>query len=67
MEQVARISQQSERAVALLAGGSEAVYRAVEGAEDDRERGAADILAARVGAQAVINFMLFSRFGENSS
>src|SRR5438067_4443808 len=32
-----------ERAVALLAGGREALYRAVEGAEDDRERGAQDL------------------------
>jgi N-acetylmuramic acid 6-phosphate etherase len=44
----------SERAVALLAGGREAVYRAVEGAEDDRERGAADIRATQVGPQDVV-------------
>jgi len=30
------------------------VYRAVEGAEDDRERGAADIHATQVGAQDVV-------------
>src|SRR5437016_4381986 len=35
-----------ERAIALLAGGPEAVYRAIEGAEDDPARGAADIVAA---------------------
>ena len=34
-----------ERAVALLAGGKEALFVAVEGAEDDREQGAADITA----------------------
>src|SRR6187399_882843 len=32
-----------ERAVAVLAGGPGAVYRAVEGAEDDADRGAADL------------------------
>jgi hypothetical protein len=31
-----------ERALALLAGGSDAIMRAVEGAEDNRERGAED-------------------------
>ena len=34
-----------ERAIAILAGGREAVYRAIEGAEDDRERGANELLA----------------------
>ncbi len=34
-----------ERAVALLAGGQSAMYMAVEGAEDDREQGARDLLA----------------------
>jgi N-acetylmuramic acid 6-phosphate etherase len=32
-----------EKALALLAGGEKALYRAVEGAEDDREQGAADL------------------------
>ncbi|MBC7623545.1 MAG: N-acetylmuramic acid 6-phosphate etherase [Aeromicrobium sp.] len=32
-----------ERAIAVLAGGAEALYKAVEGAEDSRELGAADI------------------------
>lgn len=32
-----------ERAIALLAGGSAALFAAVEGAEDDREQGAADV------------------------
>ncbi len=35
----------AERAVAMLAGGAPAMFVAVEGAEDDRERGAADLLA----------------------
>ena len=34
-----------ERARALLAGGPSAMFVAVEGAEDDREQGAADVLA----------------------
>lgn len=34
-----------ERGVALLAGGAEAMYRAVEGAEDDLEQGGADLRA----------------------
>jgi N-acetylmuramic acid 6-phosphate etherase len=36
-----------ERAVALLAGGPRAMREAVEGAEDDAEQGAADLLALR--------------------
>jgi N-acetylmuramic acid 6-phosphate etherase len=43
-----------ERSVALLAGGASAMYEAVEGAEDDREQGAADLLAARVGPLDVV-------------
>ncbi len=42
-----------ERAVALLAGGRQAVYEAIEGAEDNFEQGAADIRAAAVCAQDV--------------
>lgn len=34
-----------ERALALLAGGNSALFRAVEGAEDDRERGVEELLA----------------------
>ena len=34
-----------DRAVALLAGGRPALYEAVEGAEDDRDQGAADVRA----------------------
>ena len=43
-----------ERAVALLAGGRDAVFQAVEGAEDDREQGAADLAAANVGPNDVV-------------
>jgi N-acetylmuramic acid 6-phosphate etherase len=43
-----------ERAVALLAGGEEAVYQAVEGAEDSGEQGASDIAAIRVGEDDVV-------------
>jgi N-acetylmuramic acid 6-phosphate etherase len=38
------------RVVALVAGGSRALSRAVEGAEDDRAAGAAAVRRARVGA-----------------
>jgi N-acetylmuramic acid 6-phosphate etherase len=43
-----------DRAIALLAGGPEAVYRAIEGAEDDPAQGAADIAAANVGPNDVV-------------
>jgi len=43
-----------ERAIAILAGGHEAVHVSIEGAEDDRERGAADLQAAQVDAQDVV-------------
>ncbi|QNA87346.1 N-acetylmuramic acid 6-phosphate etherase [Massilia sp. Dwa41.01b] len=43
-----------ERAVALLAGGNEAMFVAVEGAEDDLEQGAADLCAAGVNADDVV-------------
>jgi N-acetylmuramic acid 6-phosphate etherase len=43
-----------ERAVAVLAGGRKAVFEAVEGAEDSREQGAADIVAAKVGVHDVV-------------
>ena len=36
-----------ERAVAILAGGAGAMFTAVEGAEDDVDQGAADLLALR--------------------
>ncbi len=44
----------AERAVAMLAGGRPAMFAAVEGAEDDRERGAADLLAQSPGAKDVV-------------
>ncbi len=43
-----------ERAIALLAGGDEAVYKAIEGAEDSREQGAADVQNAKVGKNDVV-------------
>ena len=43
-----------ERAIALLAGGHTAIYQAVEGAEDNRALGAADIAAAAIGANDVV-------------
>lgn len=43
-----------ERAVALLAGGATAMCEAIEGAEDDRQQGAADLLAAGVGPLDVV-------------
>lgn len=42
------------RAIALLAGGPEALKQAVEGAEDDAAQGAADLLHASVSAQDVV-------------
>ena len=42
------------RAVALLAGGKQAVYEAIEGAEDNVEQGAADVIAASVNANDVV-------------
>ncbi len=44
----------TERAVAVLAGGAGAIYRAVEGAEDDTERGAAELAAVGVSAGDVV-------------
>ena len=43
-----------ERAVAILAGGNEAIFRAIEGAEDDRERGAQELRAAKPTASDVV-------------
>lgn len=42
------------RAVALIAGGREALFEAVEGAEDDRAQGAADMQQHGVGAHDVV-------------
>ncbi len=43
-----------DRVVALLAGGMRAVHEAIEGAEDNGEQGAADILGAEVGPNDVV-------------
>ncbi len=44
----------SERAIALLAGGEKALYKAVEGAEDDAEQGAADVRDLGANANDVV-------------
>jgi N-acetylmuramic acid 6-phosphate etherase len=43
-----------ERAVALLAGGMSAMFEAVEGAEDDRAQGGADLRAVGPGPNDVV-------------
>jgi N-acetylmuramic acid 6-phosphate etherase len=43
-----------ERAVAILAGGAQAMFHAVEGAEDDRGQGARDLLALHPGRHDVV-------------
>ena len=43
-----------ERARALIAGGDGAMFAAVEGAEDDRERGGAELAALAPGADDVV-------------
>jgi len=43
-----------DRALALLAGGPTAVHLAVEGAEDDRERGGLDLAALQPGPNDVV-------------
>src|SRR5262249_54520496 len=43
-----------ERAVALLAGGIDAMFVAVEGAEDDEAQGAADLRGVQAGANDVV-------------
>ena len=43
-----------DRVVALLAGGRQAMFEAVEGAEDSREQGAADIAALNLSALDVV-------------
>lgn len=43
-----------ERAVALLAGGTQAVYQAAEGAEDNAEQGALDLDATAAGPNDVV-------------
>lgn len=43
-----------ERALALIAGGEGAMFAAVEGAEDDADRGGAELAALAPGAQDVV-------------
>ncbi|MYN01073.1 N-acetylmuramic acid 6-phosphate etherase [Pseudoduganella sp. DS3] len=43
-----------ERAVAVLAGGAEAMFQAVEGAEDNRAQGARDLLALEPSRNDVV-------------
>jgi N-acetylmuramic acid 6-phosphate etherase len=43
-----------DRAVALLAGGTDAMFVAVEGAEDDTAQGAADLKSVNVGKNDVV-------------
>jgi N-acetylmuramic acid 6-phosphate etherase len=43
-----------ERAISLMAGGTGALFVAVEGAEDDRDAGVRDVGAAEVGADDVV-------------
>jgi N-acetylmuramic acid 6-phosphate etherase len=43
-----------ERAVAILAGGQSAVFKAIEGAEDNAGQGAHDIASAKVGLNDVV-------------
>jgi N-acetylmuramic acid 6-phosphate etherase len=52
----------NERALALLAGGHGAMFQAVEGAEDDRAQGAADLLALAPGPNDVV-FLLAASGG----
>ncbi|UGQ46482.1 N-acetylmuramic acid 6-phosphate etherase [Massilia endophytica] len=51
-----------ERALALLAGGESAMFQAVEGAEDDRGQGAADLQGLKPGANDVV-FLLAASGG----
>ena len=44
----------NERAVGLLAGGHQAMFTAIEGAEDDAVQGAADLLALKITANDVV-------------
>ncbi|MEY8537729.1 N-acetylmuramic acid 6-phosphate etherase [Lactococcus muris] len=44
----------AERAFGIIAGGAEAVYKAIEGAEDSRELGLADIKAVELTPQDIL-------------
>ncbi|MGL4232679.1 MAG: N-acetylmuramic acid 6-phosphate etherase [Casimicrobium sp.] len=54
VELLPTFSWTEDRAIALLAGGNEAVFKAVEGAEDDRERGAHDVNSLAPAANDVV-------------
>jgi N-acetylmuramic acid 6-phosphate etherase len=54
VELLPTFSWPSERALAILAGGTGAIYRAIEGAEDDRSQGATDLTAINVGPNDVV-------------
>jgi N-acetylmuramic acid 6-phosphate etherase len=54
VELLPTFSWPKDRVVALLAGGRAAIEEAVEGAEDDREQGAADLRAASVDGKDVV-------------
>jgi N-acetylmuramic acid 6-phosphate etherase len=54
VELLPTFSWPSERAVALLAGGTGAMFKAVEGAEDDAAQGAADLQALQPTAHDVV-------------
>ena len=43
-----------ERAIALLAGGPQAMYEAIEGAEDSPAQGSADVMAVSAGPRDVV-------------
>ncbi|WP_269531482.1 N-acetylmuramic acid 6-phosphate etherase [Chitinimonas sp. BJYL2] len=54
VELLPTFSWPNERALAVLAGGRDAMFVAVEGAEDNREQGAADLLAHQPTADDVV-------------
>jgi len=54
VELLPTFSWPTERARALLAGGERAMFVAVEGAEDDRAQGAADLLALQPTTNATV-------------
>jgi N-acetylmuramic acid 6-phosphate etherase len=54
VELLPTFSWESERAIALLAGGRNAVYQAVEGAEDSRDQGERDVDAQRLTVDDVV-------------
>ncbi|MBI3523535.1 MAG: N-acetylmuramic acid 6-phosphate etherase [Betaproteobacteria bacterium] len=54
VELLPTFSWPSERAIALIAGGERAMYRAIEGAEDNADQGAKDIAGVGVGQHDVV-------------